>query len=1176
MLLKFLGRIDKRIIFDLLIIFLIGLLPVFWFHQGTIILGHDAGLPFDPVVHFFDRFHVWSQRFGIGTDQSAALLGAFFIHGIEALLSSIGFNLQDQQKTQFVFWFLIPGVSMYFSARKLWPEKKYLPLFAAVIYMLNFYLLQGWFVAERTKFSLYTAFPIVIYAVVYYLTGRMKLITAALVSGIVLGIFNGGGSIPLYGGLAVAVLLIYSYFFFFSPNLKFLKKIIFYTISTSVIYFLLNAYWIIPYAFYLTGFAGRDLASAGGVEGALQWAKYLSAQSTFINLFRGQGIPDWYLNPYHAFSLNFFTNPILIAGSFALPILAFSSMLVIRNKKEALYIYLFILIALFGILFSSGPESQLGIIYETLTRYVPGFAMFRSAFFKFNYIVWFSYGILIGFTLDKIIVFLQDKYFKSAKNIFAYVFLLAAILGYVLYHYPVLDGSFFDYSREPGFELTTRVKVPEYIFEFGNWINQRGPDERYLIMPQLGNTNYISYDWGYWSIAPITSLISRNSFVHNNALVSQEERLLMNEMYAAFLKGDEQSFKDFADVFAIDGIVLQKDFDWKNLRWGTVDPERYEKILDSSKLFKLEKTFGKWKVYSLTDRDNSVRINASGKLTFLQGKLEKVASHPSFDPRSPLFMSELENNNVDFYVKEASEIFLAPECQTCDLESDIPGFKYYNPTILPGSILYNFITFREDQIKNKSNDFMSLLNFYITTSNRRIIEVKWMIDSKNRISLILPTLNRYLERLKDLNNLLSQDEWTSTAKEENIAAETVLNHILQQITLMDSVYNSDLVGPNERAVIALAYDQTVEIEKKARERHWTTEDLPDKRYIYDMPKLGDYELFVKRGSLTNPGNDSSNTTITIRETSQVLRPLSIEEDWLNFGHVNITDKKLHINLFDATISNILNNARIGFNKDSDGIIISGNNATFLTNGLNKCFYYEVENLNPADLYSLTFKYRNFSDKFKLAFVLQQEDEQFLEYSARNSYVENSRIFNSFQRTIPVKQSKIKLNFCGGFLSLPELKGKDVKEELDLLSQDGKLIEIEGITLEKIASPNIVLYQKQKEADEENNLASYEKIDPVTYDINFLDGDEKTSLIMRESFGKYWQICNEQGDCLPFDDKSHFATGGFANAWFFSDGFGKHLKLYYYPQRMFTIGVYITIISAGIIFLFICIKKLLKK
>ena len=171
----------NRKFFDILIIFLLGLLPLLWFPGHTMLFGHDAGIPFDPVTHFLDRFSVWSQRLGIGTDQSFGLLGALPIHGLEALAIWLGLPPKPEQLVQFIIWFTLPGLSMYFFAYKTWPTKKYLPLIAAVIYMINYYLVQAWFVAERTKISLYTGLPIIVYYSFLYLFGKTSLKKSATI-----------------------------------------------------------------------------------------------------------------------------------------------------------------------------------------------------------------------------------------------------------------------------------------------------------------------------------------------------------------------------------------------------------------------------------------------------------------------------------------------------------------------------------------------------------------------------------------------------------------------------------------------------------------------------------------------------------------------------------------------------------------------------------------------------------------------------------------------------------------------------------------------------------------------------------------------------------------------------------------------------------------------------------
>jgi hypothetical protein len=1168
----------KRIIRDIVIICIVGLLPLLWLNNNSVLLGHDAGLALDPLMHFLDRIHVWSQRFSIGTDQNGALLGAFFIHGFEALLTYLGFNLHWGQLIQFIFWFTLPGLSMYFFAYKMFSDKRYLPLIASIIYMLNFYILQGWFVAERTKFSIYIAFPLVLYFLIKYLTGKIGFLKTFSLTGIVLGIFNGGGSPPLYGGLVFAVLCSFVYINVINLSIKTLRKTIFYTIGVSIFYFLLNAYWLIPYFFYVSGFYSRDLANSGGTEGALSWAKYLSSNTTFINLFRGQGIPDWYLNPYHAYSHAFMKEPLLIIASFIFPILAFASILVIKTRRDAYLIYLFIFICLVGLLFSSGPESQFGFIYEFMVNYVPGFAMFRSAFFKFNYIVWFTYGLLIGFTLDFLLSKIEQKFFK--KHIFAFstIALVVFVIGYGLYHYPGLNGSFLDYSNEPGKELTTRIKVPEYIFDFGKWVNKQDPDVRFLVMPQLGDTNVVSYTWHYWSIAPLTSLLSRNSFVHNTALSPEPERILMNEMYAAFMKGDMESFSDFTEVFAIDRIVLQKDYDWQNLTWGTVNPEKLEAILKSHpELFTHEKTFGKWEVYKIADRTKSLRINSSSKLSFLQGKLGKVVSFPYFSPKSPLFISDVENKNIDYYAQNASEIFLAPECIQCDLEYKEGVFTFYNPKLLPGSIFYPLVTLREKQVKASSNNYLSLINYYITISNRRIIEIKWIVDSRKRIEQILPTIERYKQTLRDLATELNKNQ---DATAENRAALMTMHHITNQVGLIDSIYDEDIMSTIQRDEIAAAYDEIIKIEKIAKNKLWVTTDMTNKKYIYDLAVTGEYDVYVKKGSLTNPEKDPMSTTIAFKDSPNDLKPIATVGDWLSFGKVNLQNKKNYIDLKDGTMSNLLDSVSPTFPDGSEGITIDKNNVTFNIDSLNKCFYYQFHDLEFQDtLYYVTFSYRNFSDNNTLSFFPQPVEGEFHRYNIKGSSLQSFRYFNKFTKLVaPAKDGSTRLVFCNGFLSLREIGNLDKQLDTELLPEGKTLIEIKNITFHKISYPNIVLYKKQKDIADTDVVKNFTKKDPVTYSVNVENIDKPTSLMMRESFGKYWRVCDEKNKCLSFDDKSHFSNSGFANAWYLKDEkLGNKLTIYYYPQRWYILGTILTFVSIGAIIVgWLCIRILKRK
>ena len=154
----------KKIWIEILVILFLGLTPLLWYGPGTIALGHDMGFPLAPVDHFLDRLYMWTQRVGgFGSDQSDGTSG-FFIHGLEALLSESGLSLVVTQQISFIFWFIAPALGMYFLLSTLFPKEsqRVTRLAGTVLYMFNHFFLQAWFIAERPKFSLATALPIIL------------------------------------------------------------------------------------------------------------------------------------------------------------------------------------------------------------------------------------------------------------------------------------------------------------------------------------------------------------------------------------------------------------------------------------------------------------------------------------------------------------------------------------------------------------------------------------------------------------------------------------------------------------------------------------------------------------------------------------------------------------------------------------------------------------------------------------------------------------------------------------------------------------------------------------------------------------------------------------------------------------------------------------------------------
>ena len=193
---------------EIIFIFLVGLVPLLWYRPGFLALGHDMSFPLAPLDYFKDRLYVWTDRMGtFGSNQTDSINGVF-IHGLEALLASTSSSLVQAQQFTFIFWMVLPGLTMYFLLKSLHPEKEAYPLrvIGSLFYMMNGYLLQAWTIAERTKFSLVAALPLTILILVNVFYRKKPILKQSIILSLLLFVLNGGAGIPLWGGLFVTFL----------------------------------------------------------------------------------------------------------------------------------------------------------------------------------------------------------------------------------------------------------------------------------------------------------------------------------------------------------------------------------------------------------------------------------------------------------------------------------------------------------------------------------------------------------------------------------------------------------------------------------------------------------------------------------------------------------------------------------------------------------------------------------------------------------------------------------------------------------------------------------------------------------------------------------------------------------------------------------------------------------
>lgn len=593
--------------FELLLILVLGLTPLLWYGDNTIVFGHDTGFSLDPTARFIDRLFTWTGRAALGFDQSDTI-GALPIHGLEAVVAQLGFSLTDIQKITFSFWFVAPGLSMYALLHHLnnrndaWVFR----LTGTGLYMFNHFLLQGWFVAERTKFSLVAAMPFVLMMVMLVADRRIGPVKTGLLIGIVVGLLNGGGSVPLYAAMLLTAALAVAFFGligFARGETETPLNMVKLSLTAAVSFLLLNAYWLLPLiSGVVTSYESR-LAGMGGLSSILTWADIISAHASQLNLFRLQGLSFWYADP-HPYSGAFFNYRPLIAVSALLPLLAFLPVLRKRSHVDRHYVLFFALLALLGMFFSGGTHSPLGAIYRSLMEHVPGFVVVRSPYLKFAPALWLAYAVLIALTVST----LMDWARVRLKNVVGAQFITfglgALLVGSVIaYDYPVFSGSFFNWS--PQLNLTTMVRVPEYVFEFGQWANSEKKPGRVVLVPPVSDLE--TYNWGYMSHGLVASYYAP-TFANTALVLDSDERALVDEMYVALKAGETDAALDYAATLGARYFLLRRDVLRQPFVHGSYGvllaedrPDVYAPILNSSESLSLVGEWGQWSVFEIEE-----------------------------------------------------------------------------------------------------------------------------------------------------------------------------------------------------------------------------------------------------------------------------------------------------------------------------------------------------------------------------------------------------------------------------------------------------------------------------------------------------------------------------------------------------------------------------------------------
>lgn len=1128
-------KISKSWLFEILLIFLLSLTPLLWFRQGAMLVSHDNIFPFDPIAFFKNRLYTWSQTNGFGQDQSL-IIGTIPIHFIDALPKILGFSLVTTQKLVYLFWFFMIGLSIYVLVRLLWPEKLFVKILAVVLYQYNFYLLNAWFIGERTKFSAYIAIPLVlaVFFLVYW--RRWSVLRGAAANFLILFCFCGGGimGLPLLGGIIISLavfIIFFSLINYWQKQYRQIGRIWLLAVVTGLGFVLVNAYFFWPAISKAIGGYQGLIEEGGGVDRFIAWAQMISIGSSFLNLLRLQGISEWYGNTDHPYAFLFLSKPILVIASFIFPILVLLSLFFIKRKKDQPVIFYLFTVYLTSIFFAAGTHPPFGTIYVAMMKIIPGFALFRTPYYKFASTLMLSNSLLVAFSLD----YLIEKFGFFSRRWLRAIIALGVIVLILTYHFPYFTGVFFNWKK--GF--STRLKLPDYIFSFQDWVNnQKKDDLRILLVPAADSAwGFDIYSWGYLSHWPMPRLLTNQPiFAGGEGFAAKEDEQKLKVLYQSLLLGDKTVFPKLASILRIGYILVRQDFAY-NLDWTkTTSPDTFKAQIENTFSYPKEKTFGPWSLY---------RINYDQPILAEAFALDEWVFLSNFDHYQQLL-------SQDFLIPEktvvVSKSFVGSErvinrgalveCLSCQIEKESDFVIFPHVSLLPDSPFYFLVKLKEKNLIDINNPPEKNIYDTIGLSLKRTGELRetFIIEPPKSPEALLRVVENYRQALIRLRENFAK---ITDSDKKLIISEKLKVYLKAERDELSRTYDEihmteDIKKIFEQAIWEL--DVTAaELSPYLFNRDFATSKL----YSIAISKDGNYRISINKADLGLAIDKG--TLISVQINSGPLLETTIGEgSTINLGEHYLAAGQHHVLLSLPPPADQL----------VDGEMVKKN----FVQGEKNCYVYKIANFSPTEIYQFKFEYKNTLHEDLFYFVGKKTSKgEKTGFFKPNDVVKLSlRAKNSQQRylILPDEQAEFaQIGFCAS--------------DLDLNNLNQIIHQIEA---KRLIKPLLILKSLELEDHNLQPQVEVEKINPVKYKIKTSGATGPFFLVFLQKYSSDWELIPKQ------EILSHFSVYGYANGWLIDSQAGGEYQLTYRPQKVFYLGAVISAIVLVLVGLIFFIKR----
>lgn len=579
-------------------------LPVTWFEPGHIIFRGDPVFPLDPIRYFYESLSAWNGKINLGAESNFAA-GSIIHRFLQALPMFFGLSLQQAEIVNFALWFALPGIFLALYLRLLSQQLKIsqwaVPIGVAY-YLFNLYRLELF--SDNNHLVVYGALPLALYLLTLLYAGRRNLWLYASVFALSsLLVAQASTNPPMYVVYWLGVLLYGAVLAIVNPKL-WKKTVAFWTVSL-VLTFLLNLYWIVPYATIIARQTGLTAA------GNLNWLADLSKHTSLAHVIRLIGAWAWFDGwngqPYAPFALIYQTK--LWQWLTLIPFLLALLGLCFKQSWHR-YSIAFLSLGLIGLIFSQGTHPPFGALFQAALDHIPFFWIFRSPWYKFTNLTALSFAVLIALGLGYILT--RVSQWRSGSLVSTALALLAIAIPLVLTH-PFLTGSRWQLERTP---------YPTHIRAGATWLNVQAGNEAVALLPYQAAA---VYTWGYSSLLdPLEYLSRRPLFVRGDRIgyvhgetpgASVAYRVFVERLYS-----DDPIAAEIAQLLGIRYILLRHDINtdyYNDTDTASFIRERLSHLPSARVVRSFHSALGQWDIYELPVKENL--IYATSEVAYIEG-----------------------------------------------------------------------------------------------------------------------------------------------------------------------------------------------------------------------------------------------------------------------------------------------------------------------------------------------------------------------------------------------------------------------------------------------------------------------------------------------------------------------------------------------------------------------------